>query len=152
MSLKAAGAVAGRAITGEADANIAALTLGGYTYRNIAAHAVVRSLTDADVSLSVGDDNLEAIVAAAYRKDHDINTLCGNVHVSHYDPAATGLLTKYAGYTLSGDADWTIAGSSLDDAESHLEIKRLSLVNKSGALPGIKACNFDVKRRNAYVC
>ena len=132
MSLKAAGVVAGRAITGEADANIAALTLGGYTYRNIAAHAVVRSLTDADVSLSVGDDNLEAIVAAAYRKDHDINTLCGNVHVSHYDPAATGLLTKYAGYTLSGDADWTIAGSSLDDAESHLEIKRLYLVNNSG--------------------
>ena len=142
ISLKAAGSVAGRSITAEADADIAALSLRGYTYRNIAAHATLRSLDDADVSLSVGDANLEAIVAAAYRKDNDINTLCGNVHISHYNPAATGVLTKYAGYALSGDADLTIAGSSLDDAEARLEMNRLYMVNTEGE--GITMEHFDL--------
>lgn len=144
--MAARGRASARDLSGTASAELSEIEARGYTYRGVTLHVDAGSLHDVSASLAVEDENARALLAMVYGKDGRRVSLTGNVRVSDTDLSALGLAKGRPGHILSGEAEWSVEGSDLDDAEAEVTVSDLSFADSGGNGITMKQLDATLRR------
>lgn len=130
--------IAGKNISGKADALIHYLDYNGYRLNDIAVGAS-GSGNEFGVSLNINDKiaSVRASLDGIY--ENTIDRLRANIDVGHFIPSEIGLLKTARDYVFSGNIDADIHGGSLDAINGFLNLNSFK-VTAPGKAPLILSC------------